>query len=205
MPSPALYLVRHTAVAAPGLCYGHHDVPLADTFAEEAAATAAKVLDLVGGWENLAPARVVSSPAARCRRLAVGLRPFSMARTLQFDERLRELHFGRWENRPWAELPAAELNPWMADYVTTAPPEGESFAALHQRTGAFLAELAAEANGGPPVVAVTHAGVVRSLLCHALDLPLGHAFRLNVDFGSVSLLKPGPAGGAPWQVGFVNR
>jgi len=32
-----IYLIRHTAVQAPGICYGHYDVPLADTFATEAA------------------------------------------------------------------------------------------------------------------------------------------------------------------------
>jgi alpha-ribazole phosphatase len=32
-----IYLIRHTAVQAPGICYGHYDVPLADTFAAEVA------------------------------------------------------------------------------------------------------------------------------------------------------------------------
>ena len=27
-----IYLIRHTAVQAPGICYGHYDVPLAATF-----------------------------------------------------------------------------------------------------------------------------------------------------------------------------
>ncbi len=121
-----LHLIRHTAVAAAGLCYGHHDVPLADTFAAEAAQLRAKLPESAPGW------RVLSSPAARCRRLAAALWPAPA--TVTEDARLRELHFSSWENRPWAELPPDELNPWMADFVALAPPGGESFAELHART-----------------------------------------------------------------------
>ena len=188
-----LYLIRHTAVAAAGLCYGHHDVPLADTFGTEAAQLRAKLPGSAPGW------RVLSSPAARCRRLADALWPAPAAVTE--DARLRELHFGTWENRPWAELPAEELNPWMADFVTLAPPGGESFAELHVRTGALLAELLA-APAAAPVALVAHAGVVRSLLCHALGLPLAQAFQLNIDFASVSGLHHSQR---RWEVRFVNR
>jgi alpha-ribazole phosphatase len=53
-----IYLIRHTAVQAPGICYGHYDVPLADTFADEVAQL----------WPKLPPSpyRVFSSPALRC-------------------------------------------------------------------------------------------------------------------------------------------
>ena len=191
-----LYLIRHTAVAAPGLCYGHYDVPLADTFAAEAAQLRAKLPESAPGW------RVLSSPAARCRRLADTLWP--KPATITEDARLRELHFGTWENRPWAELPPAELNPWMADFVALAPPGGESFAQLHARTGALLAELLADLAAPPavPVALVAHAGVVRSLLCHALGLPLAQAFQVNIDFASVSGLRHRQG---RWEVRFVNR
>ena len=188
-----LYLIRHTAVAAAGLCYGHHDVPLADTFAAEAAQLRAKLPESAPGW------RVFSSPAARCRRLAETLWPEPA--TITEDARLRALHFGTWENRPWAELPADELNPWMADFVALAPPGGESFAQLHERTGTLLAELLA-APPAEPVALVAHAGVVRSLLCHALDLPLAQAFQVNIDFASVSGLRHRQE---RWEVRFVNR
>ena len=138
-----LYLIRHTAVAATGLCYGHHEVALADTFAAEAAQLRAKLPASAPGW------RVLSSPAGRCRRLADALWPEPGA--VAEDARLRELHFGTWENRPWAELPPEELNPWMADFVQQAPPGGESFAGLHERTGALLAELLAAAPAPEPV------------------------------------------------------
>ena len=85
--------------------------------------------------------------------------------------------------------------------VHQAPPGGESFAGLHERTGALLAELLA-APAPEPVALVAHAGVVRSLLCHALGLPLAQAFQLNIDFASVSGLRHRHG---RWEVRFVNR
>jgi len=208
------YLIRHTAVLAPGLCYGHLDVPLADTFAAEADRVRAHLPPLGNSGAPAAPVwRVLSSPAARCRRLAEALWPAAAATEVAaetalvatppilLEPRLRELHFGSWEGRPWADIPPAELDPWMADFVHQAPPGGESFAELHVRTGVLLTELLAEPPTGP-VALVTHAGIVRSLLCHALALPLRQAFQLAVDYASVSGLRHGRAG---WEVRFVNR
>ncbi|GAC1377622.1 MAG: alpha-ribazole phosphatase [Hymenobacter sp.] len=185
-----IYLLRHTAVATSGLCYGHHDVPLAPSFAAEAASVRARL-------PTAAPGRLFSSPATRCRQLA---EQFSPAPVL--DERLRELHFGTWENQPWDALPLAELNPWMADFVGLAPPGGETYGQLQARAVAFLEELLASPAPAGPALVVTHGGVVRALLAHVLGLPLAHAFRLNIDFGSVTQLR-WTAG--HWQVRGINR
>ena len=185
-----IYLLRHTAVATTGLCYGHHDVALADTFAAEAAAVLAK-LPAPGAADG-----IWSSPATRCQALAQHLGPAPA-----WDDRLRELHFGTWENQPWDALPPAELNPWMADYVHTAPPDGETYGQLQARAVAFLDELAARP-GLATVFVVTHGGVVRALLAHVIGLPLANAFQLNIDFGSVTQLS---WAGGRWQVRGVNR
>ena len=173
MSSFPIHLLRHTQVDAPGPCYGHHDVALANTFETEAAAVRAR-LPLAA--DGLAP-RLFSSPATRCVRLAdaLGLGPAT------FDERLREMHFGAWEGRPWAALPPAELDPWMADYAAIAPPAGETFGQLHDRAAAFLATL--ETLDAPAVV-VSHGGTVRALLCHCLGMPLRNAFQVSIDFGT---------------------
>ena len=39
------------------------------------------------------------------------------------------------------------------------------------------------------VVLVTHAGVIRALLAHVLQLPLANAFKFKVDMGSVHKLQ----------------
>ncbi|MFC6226071.1 histidine phosphatase family protein [Hymenobacter artigasi] len=177
-----IYLIRHTAVAAAGICYGHHDVPLADTFATEAAQLRAKLPP--------APAagyRAFSSPAARCLALAA-----EFAAEVTPDERLREMHFGTWENRAWNDLPAAETAPWMADYVNLAPPGGETFGAVQARAAAFLADLEASAvplRKDAATLVFTHGGTIRALVAHCLEMPLRNAFQLQVDFASVTRLQ----------------
>ena len=170
-----IHLIRHTAVQAPGICYGHHDVPLASTFAAEAAQLASKIPSL--------PYHVVSSPARRCVALAE-----TVASAITLDERLREMNFGTWENRLWVDLPPAETTPWMTDYVALAPPGGETFGAVQQRAAAFLAELAAAPAAGPALV-FTHGGTIRALVCHCLEIPLRNAFQLQVDFASVTRFR----------------
>jgi alpha-ribazole phosphatase len=175
-----IHLIRHTAVAAPGICYGHYDVPLADTFAAEAAALKAKLLpNLSAGFQ------VFSSPAARCLALAA-----EFTTDVTADERLREMNFGTWENRQWAELPPAETEPWMTDYVTLAPPQGETFRAVQERATAFLTELTTTAPEAPvPRLVFSHGGTIRALVSACLELPLRNAFRLRVDYASVTTLK----------------
>lgn len=147
MIADALILLRHPSVAAPpGTCYGRTDPPLAASAAEEIAAA----------LRALPPGRaVVASPAGRCRQLAEAIAA-SWDVPLQIDPRLRELDFGDWEGRPWAEIDRAESDPWAADPEHRAPPGGESFVRLRDRVEAALADLA------PAAAVVTHAGPIRA-------------------------------------------
>ena len=90
----------------------------------------------------------------------------------------------------------------MADFVRVAPPGGETYGRLQARAVAFLKELLATPPPVAPAAVVTHGGVVRALLAHALGMPLAHAFRLNTDFGSLTQLR-WTAG--HWQVKGINR
>jgi len=138
-----LCLIRHTRVAAPaGLCYGQFDVPLADTFAEEAQAVREALAHQFPA--GLPP--IWSSPSLRCRSLAETLdAPFRL------DPRLRELNFGDWEGRTWAELDSPEARHWGDNWQTAAPPQGESLPELLQRLRNFLAETRrADPRAAPP-------------------------------------------------------
>lgn len=170
-----VFLIRHPAVDLPqGICYGASDVPLRPDFSS--VADQVKALLPPGPW------RVLSSPAQRCRRLAERL-----SDDITVDARLRELNFGRWEMRPWNEIPRPELERWAGDFVREAPPGGETFAALAARAHACLAGQA-ETLADQTLVCVTHAGVIRALhaLQHRRDLRT--AFDLRVDYGAVLTL-----------------
>ncbi|BBF93772.1 alpha-ribazole phosphatase family protein [Blastochloris tepida] len=174
-----LVLVRHTQVqGVAGLCYGRFEAGLAATFADEAEA--------VRGALPAEIAAVYSSPAARCRALAAQLHPAPV-----LDDRLHELDFGQWEGRRWDDIPRAELDAWCGDFVTLAPPGGETFAALAGRASAFAEDITRR-HGDAPVAAITHAGVIRALL--ARGLALTEAFSIDAPPGSVHLVTLAPAG-----------
>lgn len=186
-----LYLVRHTTPAIqPGICYGHAELDLSADAATEMAAVRAKLADVQ-------PAAFYTSPLLRCRRLASAL-PWGEATQ---DARLKELHFGDWELQRWDAIPREIFDYWATRFVEHAPPGGETFRELYLRAVDFFDECA-DRHAGGVVVAVTHAGVIRSLLAHALKLPLENVPGFHLDFGGVTKLM---LAGPHVNVAYVNR
>lgn len=174
-----LYLIRHTTPAMPpGVCYGQEDVDLAVNFLDEAETVRRKLA-------GVAPAACYSSPLQRCARLASILN--SVESEPLHDARLMELHFGAWETKAWNDIPRHELDRWGQQYVDEAPPGGETFRDLHRRAAGFMQDLLQQPFDGP-VLAVTHAGVIRALLAEVLGMPLASVFRFHLDYGSVTKL-----------------
>lgn len=185
-----LYLIRHTTPdIARNICYGQSDIDVGPSFDAELAQLRNKLPQR--------PEMVFSSPSQRCLKLAQAV---AGEQTVLQDARLMELHFGEWELKCWDEIPRGAVDVWAEDHVTQAPPQGESFQALHARAADFLCE-ASEFNDAA-IFAFTHAGVIRALLAEALQLPLVQAFRLQVDYASVSQIT---VDGAIWRVAGVNR
>lgn len=160
-----LIFLRHPRVAAPGLCYGRKDVPLA-VGAEEAVARA--VLRVPKAR------RLISSPSARCRVLAEGVAG-ALGLAAEIDPRLLELDFGAWEGRLWAEIPRTESDPWAQDPLRRAPPGGERFLDLQARVAAALLGL-------DNAVIVTHAGVIRAAQILANQATFDQAFAQVVPY-----------------------
>lgn len=173
-----IYLIRHTKTdTANGLCYGQSDVGLADSFMAEAKLIRAKLPELSEDC------LVISSPLNRCAQLAQ-----TFAKRIELDKRLQEVNFGDWENRRFDDIDADSLNLWTENFVTMPPPNGESFADLCQRAGDFWDGLITN-KAAQQVLIVTHAGVIRALFAHILQLPPANAFKFRVDVGSVQKLQ----------------
>lgn len=172
-----IVLIRHTSVEAQGICYGSFDVPLASSFEEELATYGSRL-------GHLHFDAVYASPAKRCKALAQGL----IKNPLHFDERLRELHFGNWEGQTWAQLQSPELDAWMADWTMLAPPNGETVGQLYARACSFLETLTLQHKLSHKILCVTHSGIIRSMRCMALGLPLSQLFHWKLGFGQVHQL-----------------
>jgi alpha-ribazole phosphatase len=180
-----ILLIRHAPAVDGGMLAGRRDIA-ADT---GDAAALARVRARVG-----IAARLVVSPALRCRQTCAALWPEARAVA---DPRLWEQHFGAWEGVAYADLPdlGAIDAAALADH---APPDGESFADQCRRVAPALDDL-----GHRPgrTVVVAHAGTIRAALAHVLGAP-GPALAFRIDPLSVTRLIPGAGG---WAIGGVNQ
>ena len=75
---------------------------------------------------------------------------------------------------------------WLGPRQYTAP-GGEDFSAFSARVLAAWQELHAR-HAGQRVLLVTHAGVIRRLLCHVRRLPLTEMLMLEVKHGTLHTL-----------------
>jgi len=126
----------------------------------------------------------------------------SDARSFVIDSRLVELDFGDWEGSNWQSVhrdDAAALALWGKLWVTTAPPNGESFAQQATRCGAWYDEHVGPVFAKPDdacdraldgvspadTVVVAHGGSIRALACRLLGWPLEEAMRFAIDPAAV--------------------
>jgi len=160
-----LLLVRHAPTEATRATAFPRDEPLDERGLVAAGRLAER---LPSGCEAL------SSPALRCRQTAeaAGLEAAP-------DEALAECDFGSWAGRSLADVDAedpAGARAWITDPDST-PHGGESLTAFAARVAAWLDEQA-KAEGR--TVAVTHGGVVKGALVHALGAPVSAFWQLDV-------------------------
>ncbi|MCZ4122648.1 bifunctional RNase H/acid phosphatase [Streptomyces sp. H39-S7] len=129
---------------------------------------------------------IVSSPLTRCRQTAEAVAT-RLGLDVRIDEGLRETDFGIFEGLTFAEVRErhpAELDAWLAS-PDTAPPGGESFAAVARRVALSRDKLLAR-YAGKSVLIVTHVTPVKTLVRLALGAPPESVFRMELAAASVS-------------------
>jgi alpha-ribazole phosphatase len=181
-----LTLVRHTSLAiAPSICYGQSDVDVSVNFTVEHKSLKDKLAS--SSFDA-----IYTSPLQRCHKLAEALcADPSLGFTksdIQFDARLKELHFGDWEMSPWDEIPRDIFDIWANDYANLAPPNGETFSQLHARAKSFVADVSSHSYG-KNILVVTHGGFIRALIAEVLQMPLKRLFRITIDHASITQLE----------------
>lgn len=135
---------------------------------------------------------IYSSDLLRAYNTAV---PHARLRGLNIitDKRLREMHVGRWENRPFAEIAEKEsetYREWREKFGTVVFPGGESVAEAGERFNSAIIDIAGK-NLGKTVLVTTHAGVLRSFWGQLLGLDLdkigaGIPFAVNASVSRLS-------------------
>ena len=123
--------------------------------------------------KNVSFDHIYSSDSLRARQTAEAITQYS-GHTLQFDQRIREKNLGVFEGLTSTE--AKERHPEVYRLFKTAGPnyvidEGESTQQLLERALEFIEEIRLR-HPQERVVMVTHGGVVRVLMKHALGLSI---------------------------------
>ncbi len=103
---------------------------------------------------------VITSDLLRCRQTAYVLFPNHV---IECSYRWRELNFGDFEGKTYAELQTVEsYRRWIDDPIHHSPPNGESFRHFQGRIERAIDDLISRS--ASHTVVVTHGGVIRYLL-----------------------------------------
>ena len=187
--SPPIYLLRHgqTEWNAQGRIQGAFDSPLTELGRRQAQLMGLTLKRALNG--SAVP--LYCSPLGRARQTleivcaAAGL----AASDCLFDERLREMSWGRWDGMTRTEIEAAmpgALAVRAASHWTHTPPGGSSYAELALRLQPFLREIAR--TGG---VIVAHGATQRVLRGLHLDMAPADIVRLDEPQDTVFALHAG--------------
>ena len=101
---------------------------------------------------------------------------------------LRELYYGKWENRSWADMTEDDrrmLKQWRTDWEGLTMPEGESFQAFYTRVTEGLDRIIRE-NKGKHILIVSHNGALSVMHCHLTGAGMKGFWNFNSKQGHYS-------------------
>ncbi len=194
-----LFLLRHGQVPqiTPRRFIGCTDVPLDATGRKQASA-----MGLV--LKNVPLDKILCSDLGRTKHTAkLVLEARGTAQKAVPMPLLREINLGRWEGLTKAEVEdvfPGQFEQRGRDMGGFAPEQGESFAQVQSRAAHFLAAM--EKETANTVLAVSHAGFIRTLLCRVQDIPLANMFDVEQDYCHLNLLE---LVDGQWMVRFSNQ
>ncbi len=176
-----LLLLRHAAHKAEhhSQFYGRTDFVLSEQGCRQAASLASFI-------KKYQPEACFCSPLKRCLETVRALSGIS----IEINPDLQEVDFGFWEGKTFDQihqLDPAAVQRWADFDPAFAFPGGEGleeFLIRIRRVAAVIVDHPANT-----LLAVTHAGVIRALLCHFLGLHPRQYVLFNVDYASLTILE----------------
>ena len=180
-----LFLIRHgrTEWNVAGRVMGDQPIPLTPE-GEAQIDACARFL------EGVAFDAVYASPTRRTRESAdILVRERGLTYTT--DPALVEIHYGQWVGCLYSELcQRPEFLAYAENPLEAGPPGGETIAQTCERIVGLVTTLYRQ-HAGQRVMLVSHADVIKCLLCHYLGMPLARYQQLRIDNGSISIVRVG--------------
>lgn len=179
-----LYLVRHGATDATdgGKICGHLDLDLTP----EGVLQTEDVADALCGINADA---IFCSPLKRTMQTADVLAKTLDIETYFKHSGLIEKKEGEWEGQTYWQIRDAQpklWEKWSKDPIGFEPPGGESVKDFVARVGRALSDIIKNHYKGNKIVLVTHAGVIKSIMMHSLNIPTENFFRIDIPPASIS-------------------
>jgi alpha-ribazole phosphatase/probable phosphoglycerate mutase len=156
------------------------------------------------GWQQMWAAvenrddwdRIVTSSLARCREFAEQLGERRGIPVVS-ESQLVEVGFGTWEGKSRAEL--EEVDPgqvtrFYQDPIANRPEGAEPLDAFTGRVQAAFVNML-ETYPGESLLVVAHAGVIRAIIAHVLEIPAERMYRIHVKNAGITSLKTCPQRG----------
>ena len=173
-----VYIVRHTSVDVPkGICYGQSDVPLKESFPQEAADEKERLEQIFSA--DFRPDSVYTSPLGRSALLA----EFCGYPHAEKEPRIMEINFGEWEMQNFNDIRDPRLQVWYNDYLHVRATGGESFQDQFNRVAEFIQEL--KGQGKENVLLFCHGGVQICAKILSGAITPDNAFSSLDDYGSI--------------------
>ena len=186
-----LLLVRHgeTELNSAERYWGHSDVKLS--------ALGIRQAERLG--DRLAAERIDAVYSSDLQRALVTAETIALRHQLDvtLSAELREINFGKLEGLNFEEI--SQLFPeftakWKVQRSTDIEfPGGESLNELNNRVRNFVGRLKKH-KAEETVLVVTHAGVLRSLICQLIEVELRCIYHIRLDLASLSILETYPMG-----------
>lgn len=140
------------------------------------------------------PERIYCSPSVRCSESAQIFAEILSKRQrrpeIVYRERLREIHMGEWDGKTFSEIKEAYPDAYEErgrDLVHFRVPKGETFAEVQKRAVAEIEQIRKEEKG--EILIMTHHGVIRTLRCYYLGLPLSKLMEWKLGYGQCFALR----------------
>jgi len=133
---------------------------------------------------------IVSSTLSRCAAFAQELAQRHTL-PLSFDARFMEIGFGAWEGRTADELQRAHPEAFARffdDPIVHRPAGAEALTEFRDRVIGAWGDVVAR-HAGKHILLVGHAGVIRMVMRHVLDMPLERMFRIHVGNASITRIS----------------
>lgn len=150
------------------------------------------------GWQQMRSAvaghepwqQIVTSPLSRCAEFAneLGQR---LTIPVQSQADFMEIAFGDWEGKSAQQLEIenkAEFYAFYDDPVNNTPPQAELLLAFEQRVISAWTALLKQYQD-KHILLVGHAGMMRMIISHILQMPLEAMYRIHIPHAGISRIS----------------